>query len=94
MNFEWDANKAAANLEKHGASFEEAQEVFDDPEALTSYDEKHSVTEDRFIITGFSSRRLLMVVLAELQADVIRIISAREAVRRERKLYEEGETAE
>ncbi len=92
MNFEWNEDKAAANPGKHGVSFEEAREVFDDPNALIRYDEKHSVTEDRFIIIGFSSRRLLVVVFAERRADVIRIISAREAERREQKRYEEGET--
>ncbi|MEN3333849.1 MAG: uncharacterized protein V7641_3214 [Blastocatellia bacterium] len=88
MRFEGDANKAAANLAKHGVSFEEAQEVFDDEDALVSYDAFHSEDEERFFIIGFSSRRLLYVVYAECEDDVIRLISARRAVREEQKDYE------
>jgi hypothetical protein len=89
MKFERDENKAAANLEKHGVSFDEAQEVFDDPSALVRYDEVHSIAEDRFIIIGYSRSNLLLVIFAERGADLIRLISARLAARREQKEYEE-----
>ena len=54
MRFDWDPNKAAVNLQKHGVSFEEAATVFDDIDALRIYDPDHSETEDRFILLGMS----------------------------------------
>ena len=88
MRFEWDATKANANQRKHGVSFDEATEVFYDPNALQDYDPAHSDAEARFFIIGLSSRRLLYVVYAERAGDVVRIISARRADRSERKFYE------
>ena len=90
MRFEWDDDKAISNLEKHGVSFGEATEVFYDPNALEGYDEEHSTNEDRFFIIGLSSRRLLYVVYAERKDDVVRIISARRAVRKEQEDYEQA----
>ena len=87
MRFEWDDEKAVANLEKHGVSFGEATEVFYDPNALEGFDAEHSTDENRFFIIGLSSRRLLYVVYAERAGDVLRIISARRAVKREQELY-------
>nr|AAK01338.1 unknown [uncultured bacterium Pu8] len=90
MNFEWDEEKARANLEKHGVSFEEAQTVFDDPLYVDFYDPHHSVDEHRYIIIGESRQgRLLMVSYTE-RGDVARLISSREATPAERKDYEEG----
>ncbi|MET0646356.1 MAG: BrnT family toxin [Pyrinomonadaceae bacterium] len=88
MRFEWDDAKAAANLRKHRVSFEEATEVFDDPNAFGDYDPEHSDEEARFVIIGLSSRRLLYVIYAERAGDVVRIISARRASKLERKNYE------
>jgi uncharacterized protein len=88
VRFEWDDNKAAANLRRHGVSFDEAVEVFYDPHALEDYDAGHSDEEARFIILGLSSRRLLYVVYAERAADAVRIISARKADRVELRDYE------
>ena len=88
MRFEWDDLKAFGNLEKHGVSFGEATEVFYDPNALEGYDLDHSISEDRFFIIGLSSRRLLNVVYAEVQGDLVRIVSARRAAKREQELYE------
>jgi len=87
VRFEWDDEKAVANLEKHGVSFGEATEVFYDPNALEGFDAEHSTDENRFFIIGLSSRRLLYVVYAERAGDVLRIISARRAVKREQELY-------
>jgi uncharacterized DUF497 family protein len=85
--FEWDARKAAANLRKHGVAFEEAQTIFGDPQSLTIYDAEHSETDDRFITLGLSfSGRLLVVVHQDLDED-IRIISARQATRKESRTY-------
>ncbi len=89
MEFEWDPNKAAANLRTHGVSFQEAASVFADPLSVTVTDPDHSIREDRFIMVGTSTRlRLLMVSFAE-RGDRIRIISARRLTRSERKAYEE-----
>jgi uncharacterized DUF497 family protein len=65
MRFEWDANKALANFFKHGVAFNEAMEVFYDPNALERYDNLNSDDESRFTIVGLSSRRLLHVAYTE-----------------------------
>ena len=88
MRFEWDANKASANLAKHGVSFDEAMEVFYDPKALERYDRLHSIDESRFLIVGLSSRRLLNIAYAEQAEGTVRLISARKANASERELYE------
>ncbi|MBM4084515.1 MAG: BrnT family toxin [Planctomycetes bacterium] len=91
VTFEWDPNKAALNLRKHGVSFDEASTVFDDPLARIFDDEDHSAAEAREIIIGHSiADRLLIVSFTERSEDVIRIISARRASRRERRDYEEN----
>jgi len=90
MKFEWDQNKAASNLSKHGVSFEEAKTAFDDPLYLDFFDPDHSHSEDRYILIGQSSmNRLLLVSYIEYD-EMVRLISVREATRRERKDYEEG----
>ena len=91
MRFEWDDQKAIANIKKHGVSFGEATEVFYDPNALEGKDAEHSYAEARFFIIGYSISRMLFVVFAERHGDVIRIISARPPTPAERKLYEEQE---
>ncbi len=58
LRFEWDAAKAAANLKKHGVSFEEAASVFDDPYAALQTDERYANDELREWIIGYSSRNL------------------------------------
>lgn len=90
MRFEWNARKAAANLRKHGVSFDEAASVFFDPLSTTGDDPDHSLDERRFVTFGLSSSGRLLVVGHVQHDDVIRIITARHAVRAERKLYEEG----
>ncbi len=90
MGFEWDEEKAAANLAKHGVSFEETKTVFDDPLFVAFYDPDHSFDEYRYIIIGESQQgRLLLISYAE-RADATRLISAREATKGERETYEEG----
>jgi uncharacterized DUF497 family protein len=87
---EWDPRKAAANLKKHGISFEEAATAFRDSLAATARDPDHSVGEDRFITFGVSSRGRLLVVSHTERGNNLRIISAREATKAERRIYEEG----
>ena len=89
LHFAWDPRKAAANLRKHGVSFDEASTLFLNSLATVLPDPSHSWRERRLIIIGQSSAaRLLLVVFTE-SADQIRIISAREASARERREYEE-----
>lgn len=88
-DFEWDSDKAEANLEKHGVSFDEAMFAFDDPFAICADD---GSGRDRTIVIGRTpSGRLLCVVHVE-RGRRDRIISARVATRRERALYDYGET--
>lgn len=89
IRFEWDENKNIANRKKHNISFEEAQTVFYDENALLIDDPDHSEEEERFILLGFSLRANLLVVCHCYRASesVIRIISARRATRTEEKTY-------
>jgi uncharacterized DUF497 family protein len=90
MRFEWDETKNHLNIKKHGISFEEAQTVFLDDDAIRFYDPDHSEDEDRFIMLGISFKlRALIVCHCYRESDrVIRIISARKATRTEIKQYE------
>jgi uncharacterized DUF497 family protein len=90
FTFEWDANKAKSNLTKHNVSFEAAATVFGDPYSVTISDPAHSQSESRFIILGRSHDGRLLVVVHTERGDNIRIISARQASRRERSQYEEA----
>lgn len=92
IKFEWDPPKAAANLKKHHISFDEAKSVFYDEFAVQFVDEEHSSDEDRFLMLGMSSgARLLIVCHCEREhGEVIRIISARKATKRESAFYQGG----
>lgn len=90
MRFEWNTLKAAGNLRKHGVSFDEAASVFFDPLSATGSDPDHSLEERRFVTFGMSSSGRLLVVAHTEQDGAIRIITAREATRAEREIYEEG----
>lgn len=89
-NFEWDEDKAKANVEKHKISFEEAATVLSDPFSVTIYDPDHSADETRFIDLGMSNKERLLVVVYTERQDKIRIISCRRATRTERSKYEES----
>jgi hypothetical protein len=90
--FAWDARKAARNLKKHGVAFEEAANVFVDPDALEWEDMVHSREENRFKRLGISSQgRVLILVYAYWRAkdgkETLRIITARRASPKERAAY-------
>jgi hypothetical protein len=89
LRFEWDPGKSLENQGKHGVSFEEAQAVFLDENALLIHDPDHSDHEDRLVLLGLSATvRLLAVCHCYRKSEeVIRIISARKATRSERKRY-------
>lgn len=92
IEFEWDERKNQANRKKHGIWFEEAEQVFNDTQAIMFFDQEHSKGEDRFILLGISgSARFLVVVYCERRkGKLIRIISARKATKTEVKRYEKG----
>jgi uncharacterized DUF497 family protein len=86
--FEWDDAKAAANLAKHGVSFEQARDAFDDPFAIDFVDDREEYGELRLILIGMVENRLL-VVAHTMRNDKVRIISAREVEPHERRRYHE-----
>jgi len=90
MQFEWDSEKAATNLSKHGISFDEAETVFDDSLYVDFYDPDHSDGEHRYIIIDQSRQGRLLMVSYRERNDAIRIISSREVTPAEREAYEEG----
>jgi len=87
-DFEWDKAKVAADLAKHGVTFEQAREAFDDSFAIDFVDHRQDYGEDRLILLGMVENRLL-VVAHTLRDDKVRIISAREAEPHERRKYHE-----
>jgi hypothetical protein len=89
IRFEWDESKSRENKRKHGVSFDEAQTVFFDENAIRYYDPDHSEDEDRFIMLGMSFKLRVLVVCHCYRLDdrVIRIISARKANKKEAAIY-------
>lgn len=92
IKFEWDPSKAAANLKKHRIAFDEAKSVFYDEFAVQFFDEEHSLDETRFLMLGMSSgAKLLIVCHCEREhGEIVRIISARRATKRESAFYQGG----
>jgi len=92
--FEWNGRKAAANVRKHGVSFEEATTVLADPDALDGPDLKHSEQERRSLRLGRSLSGRVLIVAYTMRGssddEKIRIISARRASRKERAAYASG----
>lgn len=95
LRFEWDPRKADANLRKHGVSFDEAQTAFLDDIALVMADPDHSAAEDRFLLLGATASSKLLVVCHCYRGrdELIRLISARRANRREKATYRERSTS-
>lgn len=90
MKFEWHGAKAAANKRKHGISFDEAATVFADGLSYVFPDLDHSDDETRFLIIGMSETGRILVVSHTDRGERVRLISAREATRKERNFYEEN----
>ena len=92
MLFEWDHQKDLLNQKKHGVSFKEAQEVFEDPLHISILDRRFSYFEERWLTIGKTTRARLLVLahlfFNEEGEEVIRIISAREATKHEQRHYE------
>ena len=90
LSFEWDEEKAKANLKKHGVGFDEATTVFTNPFSLTIHDPDHSANEERYIDIGSSDKGRVLVVVYTERSSNIRIVSCRKATPSERTLYEEA----
>lgn len=90
MQFEWDPRKAVINRRKHGISFEEAASVFNDPDALVSFDDAHSSIEERWTVIGLSNKLRVLVVTYTRRGNAVRVISARRAARSEAQEYGEA----
>jgi hypothetical protein len=92
LKFVWDEHKNRANKKKHGISFEEAQSVFFDENAIEFYDPDSSVDEERFILLGISQNLHILVVCHcyRKNESEIRIINARQATKKEQKVYTGG----
>ncbi|MEO0825719.1 MAG: BrnT family toxin [Cyanobacteria bacterium J06635_15] len=88
MVYQWNSDKAVANLRKHGVDFADAVSVFSDDLAITIPDERFD--EERFVTIGLDVFGRVLVVVYTLRGDEIRVISARKATRQERRQYEEG----
>jgi uncharacterized DUF497 family protein len=92
MRFEWDARKDAANRLKHGVSFELARRVFEDPSHLSVQD-RHEAGEERWQTLGLVGPHAILLVAHTYEdengEEIIRIISARKATKRERQVYDE-----
>ena len=91
MQFEWDDEKEKINIVKHKLDFTTAAFVFDDENRLEIYDENHSSDEDRYLAIGaVGSMLVILTVVFTERGDKIRIISARKATAKERKMYYDG----
>lgn len=92
MKYEWNEEKNKLNQDKHGISFEEAKEVFEDALQISKLDHRFSYFEERWITLGSTSKHKVLVVANLFFTDdgeeIIRIISARKANKQERNNYE------
>ena len=88
MKFEWDLAKNIANISKHDIDFNDAIEIFQHP-VLSKIDTKENYGEERWISIGKMQSLTIVIVYVEYINDIIRIISARKATKREKKCYEE-----
>ena len=88
MSFEWNDDKQAENLKKHGVDFVDAVRIFRDPNRIEDYDAEHSKEEDRWWTIGACDDRTLFVVYTLRSKDTtVRLISARKATKNEAKEY-------
>ncbi len=90
MEFTWDDKKAEINYKKYGVTFQEAATIFGDPLSITYDDPDHSTDEFRLITFGLSRFNRLLVISHAERENKMRIISARQMTKKEKKIYEEG----
>ena len=88
IQFTWDEKKNLINIKKHGVGFAEAAKVYFDPERLDIFDKEHTtMNEERWIVIGNVNMKILLVVIVRQTDDLIRIISARRATKKEQEEY-------
>ena len=90
LTYEWDKRKETTNIKKHGVSFHEASTVFLDELSMSFYDPDHSDDENRFITLGIAANGRCLFVSHADRGTATRIISAREATKKEREGYEKA----
>lgn len=89
MNFEWDEQKNAANIHKHGFDFTDAWEIFESP-MLTAPDTREDYGEERWVGIGFLRERIVVIVFSQRSDELIRVISLRKALKHERIRLEQA----
>ncbi len=87
MRFEWHDAKAAANLQIHGVSFDQAKTAFSDPFAVEWLDDREDYGEQRFVMIGMAEGQVLLFVAYTEREEGIRIISARRVTQNEQVEY-------
>ena len=88
MNYEWNPKKNAANIRAHGIDFADVVTLFENDDTLSMPDEDADRDEERYIAIGFDAHLQIVVVAYTLLSDTVRIISARRATKREKKIFE------
>ena len=91
MNYEWDRDKAAQNLHRHGVDFADAIPAIEDPNRIEEIDDRFDYGEERLFVIGLSQQRVLFVVTTQRGEDVCRIVSARKATKNEESRYYAGD---
>ena len=86
--FDWDEGNILKNWEKHGIAASEGEQIFFNFPLLSSPDEKHSIRETRFYALGHTDARRYLFIVFTIRKDLIRVISARDMNRKERRIYE------
>ena len=89
--FDWDKGNVTKNWEKHKVSYIECEEVFFNTPFIVESDKTHPSTEDRFYILGKTDKDRLLFIVFTVRKNKIRVISARNMSRKERKIYEQIE---
>lgn len=89
IEFEWDRGNIDKNVKKHDVANKEAEEVFKNKPIFIFEDAKHSLRETRYMIWGKTDNERLLTIFYTLRKDKIRIISARDMHKKERRSYEE-----
>ena len=87
--FLWDQGNSQKNFLKHQVSIEECESAFLDDNKIFFEDFKHSFTEKRLLIIGLAKPKRLLTISYTIRKQKIRVISARDVSKKERRLYEE-----
>ncbi len=87
--FEWDEGNIKKNWEKHRVSHVECEEIFFNDPIIVKKDASHSIGEDRYFVLGRTDTGRLLFIVFTVRGAKIRIISARDMNRRERRVYEQ-----